>query len=105
VREFVLDASFTLHWCFEDEATDATESILTLLQNQEALAWVPTIWQYEILNGLGKGVTRGRIDRQKAFLLWQEIRELPVLVVDAPINLNSWSWLWRPTSPCTTQAT
>jgi len=86
VRDFVLDASFTLCWCFEDEATAATESLLTALQNQDALAWVPAIWQHEVLNGLGKGVTRGRLERQKAFLLWQEVRELPLRIVQIPID-------------------
>jgi predicted nucleic acid-binding protein len=86
VRDFVLDASFTLCWCFEDEATAATESLLTALQNQEALAWVPAIWQHEVLNGLGKGVTRGRLERQRAFLLWQEVQELPLRVVQIPID-------------------
>lgn len=84
--EFVLDASFSLHWCFEDEATEHTEAVLTALQDQRAVAWVPAIWAHEILNGLGKGVTRGRVGRQKAFLFWREIRELPVRVVDTPID-------------------
>ena len=35
MREFVLDASFALSWCFEDEATNETESVLTTLQNQQ----------------------------------------------------------------------
>lgn len=86
MRQFVLYASFTLRWCFEDETTEATESLLTLLQNEEALAWVPGIWQYELLNGLGKGITRGRVDRQRAFLLWQEIQELPLRIVEIPID-------------------
>jgi predicted nucleic acid-binding protein len=86
VRDFVLDASFTLCWCFEDEATEATELLLTELQNQEALAWVPGIWQHELLNGLGKGITRGRVERQRAFLLWREIRELPLRIVEIPID-------------------
>jgi len=38
VREFVLDASFALRWCFEDEATAETESLLAALQNQQAIA-------------------------------------------------------------------
>lgn len=86
MKDFVLDASFALRWCFQDEATEATESLLTLLQNQEALAWVPGIWQHEVLNGLGKGITRGRVDRKRAFLLWQEIRELPLRIVEIPID-------------------
>lgn len=86
MREFVLDASFALRWCFEDEATAQTESLLTTLQNQEALAWVPGIWRYEMLNGLGKGVIRGRLKRAKAFLLWQEIQILPIRTVDMPVD-------------------
>lgn len=57
-----------------------------MLQNQEGKAWVPGIWPLELLNGLGKGVTRGRIKRERAFLLWQEIRELPIHIVDVPVN-------------------
>jgi predicted nucleic acid-binding protein len=86
VREFVLDASFALCWCFEDEATPQTESTLTSLENQEAIAWVPAIWRYEMLNGLGKGVTRGRLTRDKALLFWQEVQALPVRVADVAVN-------------------
>jgi predicted nucleic acid-binding protein len=86
VSEFVLDASFALRWCFEDEATAETEALLTALQNQEALAWVPGIWRYEILNGLGKGVVRERLSRSKAFLLWQELLALPIHTVEVPID-------------------
>lgn len=86
MKEFVLDASFTLRWCFEDEATETTEALLTLLQNQEALAWVPGIWQHELLNGLGKGITRARVERQRAFLLWREILELPLRITEIPID-------------------
>jgi len=88
VREFVLDASFALRWCFEDEATEGSESVLTLLQNQEGTAWAPGIWPHEMLNGLGKGVTRGRVEREKAFLFWQEMMELPVRVVEIPVDLK-----------------
>ena len=86
MREFVLDASFALCWCFDDEATPQTESTLTSLENQEATAWVPAIWRYEMLNGLGKGVTRGRLTGDKALLFWQEVQALPVRVADVAVN-------------------
>lgn len=86
MREFVLDASFALSWCFEDEATNETESVLTTLQNQQGIGWVPGIWRYEILNGLGKGISRGRLTREKALLLWQEMQALPVRLVDVPVD-------------------
>lgn len=86
MKELVLDASFALCWCFEDEATVGTELLLTVLQNQEKTACVPGIWRYEMLNGLGKGVARGRLNRDKAFLFWQELQELPVHIVDVPVD-------------------
>jgi predicted nucleic acid-binding protein len=86
VNEFILDASFALHWCFEDEATAASESLLTVPQNREGTAWVPGIWPHELLNGLGKGVTRGRFERARAILFWREIRELPIRIVDIPVD-------------------
>lgn len=92
MREFVLDASFSLCWCFEDEATTETESILTSLQNQEAIAWAPAIWRYEVLNGIGKAVTRGRVARDKAFLFWQEMQALPVRIADIAVNETFSIW-------------
>lgn len=86
MREFALDASFALHWCFENEATPKTEAVLTLLQNQESVAYVPGIFKYEILNGLGKGVARGRLDLSKAILLWREIQELPLRTVEVAVD-------------------
>ena len=84
--DFILDASFALRWCFEDEATAESEAVLTQLQDQRDTAWVPGIWPHEILNGLGKGIARGRIERQKGFLLWQEIQALPIRVVEIPVD-------------------
>ena len=86
MREFVLDASFALRWCFEDEVTPATEALLTTLQDQTAQAWVPGIWRYEVLNGLGKGIARGRLTREKAFLLWEELLALPIHTVEVPVD-------------------
>jgi predicted nucleic acid-binding protein len=86
VSEFVLDASFALCWCFESEATTKTESALTSLENQESIAWAPAIWRYEMLNGLGKGVVRGRLVREKAFLFWQELQALPVHLAEVVVN-------------------
>jgi predicted nucleic acid-binding protein len=86
VTELILDASFALCWCFEDEATAQTESILTALQNQDAEAWIPAIWHYEMLNALGKGVTRGRLTRDKAFSLWSEFQALPIRMAELAVD-------------------
>ncbi len=39
-----------------------------------------------MLNGLGKGVTRQRLNRNKALLLWQEIQALPIRVSEVPAD-------------------
>jgi len=92
VRELVLDASFALCWCFEDEATAQTESTLTELQNHEAVGWVPSVWPYEMLNGLGKAVARGRLNRDTAFLLWQEMQALPIRIAEAAVTKSFSNW-------------
>ena len=86
MSDFILDASFALRWCFDDEATAQTELTLTSLQNQEAVAWTPAIWRHEMLNGRGKGVARSRLTRDKAIVFWQEIQALPIRVVDIAVD-------------------
>jgi predicted nucleic acid-binding protein len=47
---FVLDASVTLTWCFEDQKTEYGQAVLEALGNEQA--FVPPIWQLEIINAL-----------------------------------------------------
>lgn len=56
----VLDASMTLSWCFEDERTPA--SLAVLEQVSESHAWTPSLWRYEVANGLAMAQRRKRID-------------------------------------------
>jgi predicted nucleic acid-binding protein len=51
---FVADASATLPWCFEEEATPATEALLERLRAGEP-AVVPAHWSTEVMNGLKVG--------------------------------------------------
>lgn len=48
--DFVLDCSIAMAWCFEDESSDYTDSILENLN--DATAVVPTIWPLEVSNVL-----------------------------------------------------
>ena len=48
---FIPDASVSLGWCFSDEATPYTESLLDRLTGGEEVA-VPSHWPLEILNGV-----------------------------------------------------
>jgi predicted nucleic acid-binding protein len=55
----VLDASIALCWCFEEEATEATDQLLRQLQN--ATVAVPIHWHLEVTNVLTLAERRRRI--------------------------------------------
>lgn len=57
---FVIDASVTLAWFFEDERTDAIAAVMYAVN--EAGAVVPPMWRYEVANGLQVAIRRHRID-------------------------------------------
>jgi predicted nucleic acid-binding protein len=69
VRGIVIDASVTLSWCFPDEQTPMSISVLDRLKTGEQ-ALVPAFWALEVLNTLLLGERRGRIssEQTKAFI-------------------------------------
>lgn len=56
---FVLDASVTFCWCFDNEGTEETDRLLELLRGDEAA--VPSVWYMEVSNTLALAERRGRI--------------------------------------------
>jgi predicted nucleic acid-binding protein len=60
LKALVLDASTTVSWCFEDEASAESEALLDLLKTT-AIAVVPTIWRVEVANALLMAERRKRI--------------------------------------------
>ncbi len=91
---FVLDASFTLSWAFEDESTSFTDQVLARLKGSSALA--PALWPFEVASALTTAERRGRIDaaQQAEFLEW--LRQLPVAVEHRPTT-----WLCQQILPLT----
>ncbi len=79
---FVLDASMTLSWAFDDEATPFTESVLKSLETVHAV--VPALWPFEVASVLRTAERRGRMDAaaQAAFL--ERLRLLPIAVEHRP---------------------
>lgn len=61
---FVLDASVTLAWCFDDESTPAAWALLERLHG--ASAHVPALWALEIGNILLGAERRRRITQARA---------------------------------------
>jgi predicted nucleic acid-binding protein len=78
VSTFILDASYTLTWCFPDRATASADAILRRLEEGEDNAPVPWIWQMEVCNALGKAVTRGKMPLSRALDIWAELLLLPI---------------------------
>lgn len=56
---FVLDASLTMSWCFADEKTPYSQSVLVLLL--ESYAEVPVLWPIEVANVLAVNERKQRI--------------------------------------------
>ncbi|MHB9106121.1 MAG: type II toxin-antitoxin system VapC family toxin [Armatimonadota bacterium] len=78
---FVLDASLTLAWCFEDEKSKMTERVLDALLDGEAI--VPAIWKLEILNVLLCSERRGRLTRAESEQFLTTLDILSIVVDDA----------------------
>jgi predicted nucleic acid-binding protein len=75
---FVLDSSVALSWCFEDEQTPATQTLLQRVVETGAL--VPVLWPLEVLNGLAMAQRRRRVEPEKRQRLSALLRELPIRV-------------------------
>jgi len=50
VSRFVLDNTVTMAWCFSDESTEFTKTLLNRLSNLTDRAVVPALWLYEVAN-------------------------------------------------------
>jgi predicted nucleic acid-binding protein len=82
---FVIDTSVTMAWCFEDEATAATDSVLDRFRDDAAA--VPSIWPLEVANVLLAAERRRRLTEAQASRFLDLVRQLPIEIDDAPTDL------------------
>jgi predicted nucleic acid-binding protein len=75
---FVVDASITLAWCFDDESTSATEAVLERLVLEGGI--VPSHWPLEVANGLRFAGSSGRVTDDVVSKAREIVRQLPVEV-------------------------
>ncbi len=75
---FVLDASVTMSWCFEDETSEAGRLVLQRLRERRGI--VPPIWRYEIANALLVGERRCRIESEQSSRFLELIESLDLEV-------------------------
>jgi len=74
----VIDASVALAWCFGDERTEATVSLLERLQTDAAA--VPNLWHLEVANGLALAERRGRITPAESAELIALLERIEIVV-------------------------
>ena len=85
---FVIDASATLPWRFEDEATPWTEALLDrVLRGEEVL--VPSHRPLEVANGLFIALRRGRVTSGQIQEFGDDLAAFP-LKLQPPSNPNQW---------------
>ncbi len=78
---FVLDASVTMAWCFDDEATPYTDGVQEQFSGVRAV--VPTIWPLEVANAALVGERRNRLDEARSTRFFALLGGLPIVVDDA----------------------
>ncbi|BEP15800.1 type II toxin-antitoxin system VapC family toxin [Acidothermaceae bacterium B102] len=83
---FVIDTSVAMAWCFEDEASKATDAVLDRLRDDQAV--VPTIWPLEIANVLLVAERRGRISEAQASRFLTLLSQLPIDLDDSATDLS-----------------
>lgn len=77
MSEFVLDASLALQWFLEDEA-DRKYALAVLASLSEKRAVVPTLWFYEVGNGLLMAFRRKRISLPQMEGFLTRLKALPI---------------------------
>ena len=75
---FVLDASVSLAWCFEDERAGYAMRVLDELSGGEAI--VSSLWPIEVTNGLASALREERIDLAGAAEARNTLVALPIVV-------------------------
>lgn len=82
MNQFVLDSSVTMAWCFEDEKTAYSETILERLGSGDQ-AIVPPLWSYEVLNVLVGAQRHKRITQAQAINFWNKLQFFPIIIDSA----------------------
>ena len=72
----VVDASVSMAWCFEDEATQATDALLDRVAVEGAV--VPQLWGLEVCNVLLVAQRKGRISEAQSARFLALLHQLPI---------------------------
>jgi predicted nucleic acid-binding protein len=82
---FVLDSSLTAAFLLADEATTETDEILDSL-GRGAVAFVPALWRWEVVNLLLMAERRKRIGSADVLRHLARLKNLPIEVDDDALD-------------------
>jgi len=82
MKSFILDASVTMSWCFEDQLSELGEAALTAI-GHGSVPIAPPIWIYEVVNVLAAAKKKKLIDEATAATFWNKMYKL-VTVTENP---------------------
>lgn len=88
----VNDASLTITWYFEDEATAVTEALLDVVAKFGAV--VPPLWWLEVASGFQSGIRRKRIDAAYRDASMADLGGMPI-TVDPDTDIYVWTTTLR----------
>lgn len=88
----VIDASLTLAWYFEDEATQATDAVLHAVSETGAVA--PMLWRLEVANAFQAAIRRRRITAAYRDASLSALLLLPI-TIDADTDTYAWTTTLR----------
>jgi predicted nucleic acid-binding protein len=80
VSRYVLDNTVTMAWCFAEESSEFTETLLRRLASLDDEAVVPALWMYEAVNVVELAVRKGRVSQEKGRAFFESLTDLPILV-------------------------
>lgn len=83
----VLDCSVTMAWCFEDETSAFTETVLDAVVAGGAV--VPGLWPLEVVNVLLVGERKKRLAEVQATQFLDRLLSLPVEIEGSP-RADTW---------------
>lgn len=93
VDAWVLDASVTLAWVFDDEARPETDLLMDRILADDVV--VPSLWRLEIANALLTALRRGRLTYDVALNRLGDLLGLSIVVADPPdkkATMNAFGW-------------
>jgi len=73
---WVLDCSLALAWGLPDEQSPTADTFFALDHAQQDL-WIPSLWWFELANGLTMGRKRNRITEDQCMRLLRAYDQLP----------------------------